>query len=514
VLAQGRTTINGPHQGACGRHAVRRGLVPPFFKTGSGSAGRALQPMVWSDDWPVIGAAPGANGPGEPVLVHRSPTSAAPGRSRAADLRRIRRPFPRLAVAVERESAPRLALARRASGLPAPIQRGRARTRNDGSPAVRNLYDAPNFLLQKFSRPAFAATTTLEFSPAAAGETAGLVVYGYHYALIGLRSTATGRRLVLLVNNAANQPGAEEHEDAGVDIAEASITLHLTVDARAVCRFYYSLDHRTFHPIGGSFQAVADRWVGARSVSSPPPRPPPRRAMLTSTASASRRTPARRRLRFPPDPPPPFNTTPMNLRLLSVVSALACVASALHALERPDHTYPVFQFPADQIPRIDGGCLRLGDRPESMSSAPISSRDDRPVGGIAVDAANLVGGELENWDRCVGPFEGVERGRDACERRDDREEAKIHRSGIERRRRSGESAACAGPGFGVTRKQSKSAWPVAAAVAGGGDETEPGRQPAVGNGLKGPADRMERPVVETVIEAAYRPGIDGQVKGD
>jgi beta-xylosidase len=265
VLAQGRTTINGPHQGAWVDTPSGEDWFLHFQDCGPFGRVVHLQPMVWSDDWPVIGAAPGANGPGEPVLVHRKPD--------------VGRTWP---VAVPQTSdefdAPSLGLQWQWNANPHPAwlslvarpgflrlySAAAPATRNDGSPAVRNLYDAPNFLLQKFPAPAFAATTTLEFSPAAAGETAGLVVYGYHYALIGLRSTATGRRLVLLVNNAANQPGAEEHEDAGVDIAEASITLHLTVDARAVCRFYYSLDHRTFHPIGGSFQAVADRWVGAR----------------------------------------------------------------------------------------------------------------------------------------------------------------------------------------------------------------------------------------------------------
>ena len=40
--------------------------------------------------------------------------------------------------------------------------------------------------------------------------------------------------------------------------------LRATVDAQAACRFYYSVDQKTFHPVGGTFQASADRWVGAR----------------------------------------------------------------------------------------------------------------------------------------------------------------------------------------------------------------------------------------------------------
>jgi len=89
----------------------------------------------------------------------------------------------------------------RVLSVPAPA------TRTDDAPAPNSLYDAPNFLLQKFPAPEFTVTTSLDFSPAAEGETAGLVVYGYDYAVLGLRRTATGIRLVLRINKKADQPG-------------------------------------------------------------------------------------------------------------------------------------------------------------------------------------------------------------------------------------------------------------------------------------------------------------------
>jgi beta-xylosidase len=265
VLAQGRTSINGPHQGAWVDTPSGEDWFLHFQDCGPFGRVVHLQPMVWRDDWPMIGADTGGGRPGEPVLVHRKPDVgrtwpvAVPQTSDEFDAPAIGRQW-------QWNANPRagwFSLSARPGFLrlfsvPAPA------TRNDGSPAVHNLYDAPNFLLQKFPAPAFAVTTTLEFSPAAPGETAGLVVYGYHYAILGLRRTATGRRLLLLVNNDANQPGAGEHEEAGVDIADAPVTLRLTVDAQAACRFDYSLDKQKFCPIGGPFQAFADRWVGAR----------------------------------------------------------------------------------------------------------------------------------------------------------------------------------------------------------------------------------------------------------
>ncbi len=265
VLAQGGTAINGPHQGAWVDTPTGEDWFLHFQDCGAFGRVVHLQPMIWRDDWPVIGAVPRGTGPGEPVLHRHKPDV---GRAWPVAVPQTSDEFDAPVLGLQWQwnanpSAAWLSLTARPgflrlASVPAPA------TRNDGSPAGRNLYDAPNFLLQKFPAPTFTVTTTIEFSPAAPGETAGLVVYGYDYALLGLRPTGAGRRLVLLVNRASNQPGAEEQEDAGFDLADSAATLRVTVDPRAVCRFSYSLDQRTFHPIGGPFQATADRWVGAR----------------------------------------------------------------------------------------------------------------------------------------------------------------------------------------------------------------------------------------------------------
>jgi len=56
-------------------------------------------------------------------------------------------------------------------------------------------------------------------------------------------------------------------------------------------------------------------------------------------------------------------------RSLLVTALLLSVASApvVHALERPDVTYQVFQFPADKIPRIDGDASDWAMVPESYA---------------------------------------------------------------------------------------------------------------------------------------------------
>ena len=72
VLAQGKTGVNGPHQGAWveTKEANKDGIRDWFFHFQDvGAYGRIvhLQPMRWVDDWPVIGEDKDGDGCGQPV---------------------------------------------------------------------------------------------------------------------------------------------------------------------------------------------------------------------------------------------------------------------------------------------------------------------------------------------------------------------------------------------------------------------------------------------------------------
>ena len=125
------------------------------------------------------------------------------------------------------------------------------------------LLVAPNLLLQKFTGPAFIATTRLNLAPAAEGDQAGLIVFGSSYAWIGLRQTGKGPRLILATCENARD-GAAEVEAAGLDLGRAAVHVRVSVDARARCRFAYSLDGLAFEAFGGEFQARQGRWIGAK----------------------------------------------------------------------------------------------------------------------------------------------------------------------------------------------------------------------------------------------------------
>ena len=265
VLDQGKTPVNGPHQGAWVDTPNGEDWFLHFQDLGAYGRVVHLEPMTWHDDWPVIGEDPAGTGKGQPVLTYRKPNV---GRSWPVAVPQTSDEFDggTLGLQWQWNANPQAAWASlaarhgflRLASVPAP------RTRNDGKPAPNSLYDAPNFLLQKFPAPEFIVTTVLQFAPAGEGERAGLVVFGYDYAFVGLRRSATGLRLFHVVNAGANRPGAEEREVAAVDAKEAPVYLRVTVGPDATCRFAYSFDNRAFVPIGDPFKASGDRWVGAK----------------------------------------------------------------------------------------------------------------------------------------------------------------------------------------------------------------------------------------------------------
>lgn len=72
MLAQGKTPINGPHQGAWVETVTGEQWFMHFQD--KGAYGRVhLQPMRWIADRPVTGTDPDGDGTGEPVLTYKKP---------------------------------------------------------------------------------------------------------------------------------------------------------------------------------------------------------------------------------------------------------------------------------------------------------------------------------------------------------------------------------------------------------------------------------------------------------
>lgn len=261
VLEKGNSPVNGPHQGAWVDTPAGENWFLHFQDKGPYGRVVHLQPMAWrSDGWPAMGTAVATGTEtGEPVLTHKKPAIALPSTSDNTRQPATSDEFdaPQLGLQWQWQANPR------ANWISFAAQPGSARLTSVAAPAENTLWFAPNLLMQKFPAPSFTATTRLKFSPAADGESAGLIVFGYDYGWLGLRHTAAGTRLIAIFNKAADKQGVEK-EIAAIDANATAVFLRVTAGADAQTQFSYSKDGVAFTPLGAPFKASVSRWVGAK----------------------------------------------------------------------------------------------------------------------------------------------------------------------------------------------------------------------------------------------------------
>ena len=273
VLAQGNTSVNGPHQGAWVDTPTGEDWFLHFQDVGAYGRVVHLQPMKWKDGWPVIGTDPDGDGCGEPVLSHRKPD--------------VGRTYP---VRTPQESdefdgytlSPQWQWHANINEKWAYHAGNRGFVRLYSYPVVpqcRNLWDVANLLLQKTPAPNFTATMKLTFSPTDKyrGERTGLVVMGMDYAALMLENTADGLTLSQVECIDADK-GQPEQVNASVGLTGGTVYLRVRFgcdgrkiaqsegghDLLVTCDFSYSTDGRTFSPLGTTFQAREGKWIGTK----------------------------------------------------------------------------------------------------------------------------------------------------------------------------------------------------------------------------------------------------------
>jgi len=257
ALAQGKTEINGPHQGAWVETQSGESWFIHFQDKGAYGRIVHLQPMKWTNDWPVIGADADGDGTGEPVLTYKKPNI---GKSYAVMTPPDADEFNENGLGLQWQwhANPQPNWAFPAGGL------GFLRLFNVPLPEdFKNLWGVPNLLLQKFPAPEFTVTTKVTFTPRTDDEKTGLVVMGLDYAYISVKKKADGLYLSQTVCQDADK---QTKEKEGVEVALKSATFYLRVkvEKTAVCHFSYSADGVSFTPVGEAFNARQGKWIGAK----------------------------------------------------------------------------------------------------------------------------------------------------------------------------------------------------------------------------------------------------------
>jgi len=254
VMQQGATSVNGPHQGAWVNTPAGEDWFLHFQDKDAYGRVVHLQPMQWKNNWPVIGTDKDGDGTGEPVLQYKKP---------AVPVQPIITPqesddFNAYAMGLQWQwqANPKAQW----SFCTGTHLRLYSQAFTD---TVRNLWDLPNVLLQKFPAEHFTATTKLSFKPRLEGERTGLVVMGSDYAGLLVQKKSDGIYLMAVTCTQADK-GKPEKETLLTRLGNAGIWLRATVNPGAVATFSYSTDGVTYQPVEGSFTAKPGRWIGAK----------------------------------------------------------------------------------------------------------------------------------------------------------------------------------------------------------------------------------------------------------
>ncbi|RZK56347.1 MAG: glycosyl hydrolase 43 family protein [Pedobacter sp.] len=259
AMDQGKSPINGPHQGAWVNTPSGEDWFLHFQDKNAYGRVVHLQPMKWVNNWPVIGTDPDGDGIGEPVLVYKKPAIAKP-----------------VVIATPAESdefnGTNLGLQWQWQANPSATwsflnpTKGMLRLYSVKMPdSAKNYWEVPNLLLQKFPTEKFTTVTKLTFTPNTKleNEKTGLIVAGLSYANIAVKSKKDGNYLVYTTCKTADK-GKAEKEETLIKLTSNTIYLSVTVSEGAKCQFSYSLTGDKFTKVNDVFQAEPGKWIGAK----------------------------------------------------------------------------------------------------------------------------------------------------------------------------------------------------------------------------------------------------------
>lgn len=241
VLEQGRTKINGPHQGSL--IELESGESWFLHFQSAGALGRVchLQPVKWVDDWPQMGC------DGEPVSIYRKPTVKTPNETMRL-------------VTDDEFDQPQLGLQWQWNHNPVDTNWSLAERpgylRLRAMPAV-DLAQAKNTLTQKLIGGQGLITAEFDLAQMTDGQIAGLTFLGGATTdnYLAIRKTASGNRLEAATSSTFWH---------GPNLDYTTIWLRTEYNFTGPTRFYFSLDGASFMPIGGKCELRFGDWKGAR----------------------------------------------------------------------------------------------------------------------------------------------------------------------------------------------------------------------------------------------------------
>ncbi len=261
VLAQGKTPVNGPHQGGWVHTKYGEDWFLHFQDKDAYGRVVHLQPVDWSSGWPVMGRK------GEPVLTYQKPRSSSttivnPVESDEFNTPTVGKQWQWQANYDEK------------FGVPTAFGTFRIYTHKLAEDA-KSFWLVPNMLLQKTPADEFTVTAKLRFTSKDQEQMGGVIMMGLDYSALVVKRVGQEFQLLQITCHAADkgkpheekllatlQPTAIDQTDYRPGIHE-DIYMRMRV-AHSKLHFAYSLNGKKFTDCGEEFQMREGKWIGAK----------------------------------------------------------------------------------------------------------------------------------------------------------------------------------------------------------------------------------------------------------
>lgn len=268
ILAQGKTKINGPHQGAWVHTKFGEDWFLHFQDKEAYGRVVHLQPVTWKDNWPVMGVDKDGDYCGEPVMTCRKPKTS--GKVQVVN-----------PAESDEFSDTRLGLQwqwhanyNETFGMPTAFGSYRVYT-HKVSEKFQNLWEVPNLLLQKTPADKFTATTKIRFTSKDQNQTGGLLMMGLDYSGLVVKRVGNDFQLLQISCKSADKgkPQTEQLiatlKPTAVDQIDYQPGTHIDIYMRmsvndGKMHFSYSLDGKKYTKCGTEFTMREGKWIGAK----------------------------------------------------------------------------------------------------------------------------------------------------------------------------------------------------------------------------------------------------------
>ena len=274
VLQQGKTNINGPHQGGWVHTKYGEDWFLHFQDKEAYGRVVHLNPVDWSTGWPVMGKK------GEPVSTYKKPLTS--------NLSPLTSNNPQES---DEFNDTKLGLQWQWHGnydekFGTATAFGTYRIYNYKlSEGWKSLWEVPNMLLQKTPADEFTVTTKLRFTSKAEGQFGGLIMMGLDYSALVVKRVGKTFQLVQMTCKDADKgkqqtetvlatlkPTAEDkidykpgiHEDIYLRLKVSNAEAGAAHGGKPMVQFAYSLNGKKFQNCGEPFQMRQGKWIGAK----------------------------------------------------------------------------------------------------------------------------------------------------------------------------------------------------------------------------------------------------------